>query len=171
MCITFAGMTVSAGWFTFASIMLKSTLAVSAALLLLATTGLNRIAHGLRAFFIPKLFVLQLVLTYRYISVLMEEVSRALTAYSMRSFRKGLHYSAWGSMPGHILIRSIDRAERVYAAMCLRGFEGEYRSGSITPLRLYDILFAVCWVLFFAAARLWNMPDTAGLFLQGVFFK
>ncbi|MGL4369005.1 MAG: cobalt ECF transporter T component CbiQ [Spirochaetota bacterium] len=159
--------TFSAGWFIFISIVVKSSLAVAAALLLLASTGIDRIAHGLRVFFVPRLFVLQLVLTYRYIGVLMEEVGRSLTAYSMRSFsRRGIGRSAWGSMPGHILIRSVDRAERVYSAMCLRGFDGEYHTGNVAPVRITDIVYLAAWLLFFAAARHWNLSSAAGYFLQ-----
>ncbi len=165
------GHLISSGWFTFISILLKSTLAVTSALLLFAVTGMNNIAHGLRVMFIPKLFVLQLVLTYRYIGVLMEEISRSLTAYQMRSFRKGLQFSEWGSMPGHILLRSIERAERVYAAMCLRGFDGEYNIGSLQPIRFSDIMNVIGWLLFFVSIRYWNVTQIAGTFIQGVITK
>ncbi len=161
--------TFSAGWFTFFSIIIKSTLAVTSALLLFSVTGINNIAFGLRSVLVPKIFVLQLVLTYRYIGVLMEELSRSLTAYHMRSFRKGIQFTEWGSLPGHLLLRSIERAERVYTAMCLRGFNGEYNIGRIQPFKVFDAVFAAAWIIIFISIRHWNIPQITGKLLQGVF--
>ena len=83
------------GWFTFASIVIKSSLTVTAALLLIATTGMDKLGLALRLFRIPKIFVLQLMLTYRYISVLLEEFSKTILAYSLRApGQKGIHFSS-----------------------------------------------------------------------------
>ena len=37
--------------------------------------------------------------------------------------QKGLHYKAWGSLIGNLMLRSIDRAQVVYESMELRGFD------------------------------------------------
>lgn len=76
---------MSRGWITFASILLKSLLTITAALILICTTGMDKLAAGLRMLKVPRLFVLQLLLTYRYISVLIEEVSRSIRAYKLRA--------------------------------------------------------------------------------------
>lgn len=163
------GLTLSRGWITFFSIFLKCLLTVSAALLLIATTGMDKLASALRMLRIPRLFVLQLLLTYRYISVLMEEVSRILMAYSMRSpQQKGIHRRVWGSLTGQLILRTFERAQRVYIAMCLRGFTGEYNTGRYRRFTIRDMAYLVGWSLFFALVRIYNIPMLIGSLLTGV---
>lgn len=164
-----AGREFSRGWVTFLSILLKSGLTVTAALLLIATTGMDRLAGALRILKVPRVFVLQLLLTYRYISVLMEEVARTLRAYSLRAPKqKGVHRSAWGSLAGQLLLRTFDRAQRIYEAMCLRGFSGEYHSGEINIICRWDWAYLGGWVVFFILARTYNLPLLIGSLLTGV---
>lgn len=163
------GTEISRGWVTFLSLLIRSGLTVTAALLLIATTGMDRLGGALRMLKIPRIFVLQLLLTYRYISVLMEEVARTLRAYSLRApGQKGVHRSAWGSLAGQLLLRTVDRAQRIYEAMCLRGFTGEYRTGGFKQIRVWDLAYLAGWVLFFAAARIYNIPMLIGSFITGV---
>lgn len=157
------------GWITFFSLLIRSVLTVTAALLLIATTGMDRLGGALRMLKIPRIFVLQLLLTYRYISVLMEEVSRTLRAYSLRApQQKGVHRSAWGSLTGQLILRTFDRAQRIYEAMCLRGFTGEYRTGGFKEIGVWDLAYLAGWVLFFAAARVYNIPMLLGSLITGV---
>lgn len=164
------GIAFSQGWLTFLALLLKGILTVTAGLLLISTTGMNQIGAALRMLKVPKIFVLQLLLTYRYISVLMEETARMLRAYALRApGQKGIRPNVWGSFAGQLILRTFDRAQRVYEAMSLRGFSGEYRTGNSTALRLSDVVFAVGWVLFFAAARIFNLPLLVGsLFTGGI---
>lgn len=163
------GITLSKGWLSFLSICLKCLLTVSAALLLIATTGMDRLSNALRMLRIPKLFVLQLLLTYRYISVLMEEVSRVLRAYSMRSpQQKGIHYKVWGSLTGQLILRTFDRALRVYQAMCLRGFEGDYNTGAASRITTGDMAYLTGWGLVFALVKIYNIPVLLGNLMTGV---
>lgn len=163
------GREISRGWVTFLSILLKSGLTVTAALLLIATTGMDRLAGALRMLKIPRIFVLQLLLTYRYISVLMEEVARTLRAYSLRApEQKGVHRSAWGSLAGQLLLRTFDRAQRIYEAMCLRGFTGEYHTGGYGKIKVGDWAYLLVWVSFFIAVRFFNIPLLMGSLVTGV---
>lgn len=163
------GLTISRGWITFFSVFLKCILTVSAGLLLIATTGMDRLASALRILKIPRLFVLQLLLTYRYISVLMEEVSLIWRAYSMRApQQKGIHRRVWGSLIGQLILRTFERAQRVYQAMCLRGFTGEYNTGGHVRITVWDIVYLVGWSLFFAFVRIYNIPMLIGSLLTGV---
>ena len=163
------GLTISRGWITFLSVFLKCILTVSAALLLIATTGMDRLASALRMLKIPRLFVLQLLLTYRYISVLMEEVSLIWRAYSMRApQQKGIHHRVWGSLIGQLILRTFERAQRVYRAMCLRGFTGEYNTGGHIRVTARDLAYLAGWSLFFALVRIYNIPMLIGALLTGV---
>lgn len=163
------GLVLSAGWITFLSIFIKCGLTVVAALLLIATTGMDRLAEALRMLRVPKIFVLQLLLTYRYISVLSEEAARMLRAYALRSpQQKGVHRSAWGSFAGQLLLRTFDRAQRVYQAMRLRGFAGEYNTGEAAKIKAADLIYLSAWGGFFAAARIYNIPVLIGSLFTGV---
>lgn len=163
------GVTISRGWATFFSILIKCVLTVTAALLLIATTGVDRLAGALRMLKIPRLFVLQFLLTYRYISVLVEEVVRMLRAYSLRApEQKGIHRSVWGSFAGQLILRTFERAQHVYQAMCLRGFTGEYNTGGNAGFKAADLVYLSGWVLFFAMARIYNIPMLIGLLITGV---
>lgn len=167
-----AGMEISRGWVTFLAIFIKGGLTVTAALLLIATTGMDRLAEALRMLKIPRLFVLQLLLTYRYISVLMEEVATTLRAYSMRApHQKGIQRSVWGSLAGQMLLRTFDRAQRVYQAMCLRGFTGEYMTGSNKKLKVGDLLYLALWGMFLIMLRAYDLPRLLGSLFTGVIMR
>ncbi|MFR1708240.1 MAG: cobalt ECF transporter T component CbiQ [Clostridium sp.] len=159
---------ISMGWIMFLSIFIKSTLTVMASILLIATTGMDKLAMALRMLKVPKIFVLQLLLTYRYISVLMDEVFRMINAYALRApGQRGIHLSKWGTFLGQLILRSFDRAERVYQAMELRGFKGEYNSGNIRKLGIMDFVYLSAWSSFFIIARIYNISMLLGSMFRG----
>ncbi len=162
------GHTVSSGWLIFASIVIKGSLAVSSALLLMATTGMEGIALSLRMLRVPRIMVLQLLLTYRYLSTLLEEGARIMQAYSFRSLSTvGVAAKAWGSLLGQVLLRTIDRAQRIYDAMCLRGFNGEYVPGKGRRAGIADPIYLLAWGAFFVLSRVFNLPLYLGCLLTG----
>ncbi|MEQ8201806.1 MAG: energy-coupling factor transporter transmembrane component T, partial [Syntrophomonadaceae bacterium] len=63
--IGFLGLDISRGWLTFLSIFIKCILTVAAGVLLIATTGMEELGAALRMLRVPRIFVLQLLLTYR----------------------------------------------------------------------------------------------------------
>ena len=157
--VVLGGVAFSRGWITFLSIFIKCGLTVAAGIILIATTGMDRLAVALRMLKVPKIFVLQLLLTYRYIAVLIEEFSRMIRAYSLRApGQKGIHRSLWGSFAGQLILRTFERAQRVYEAMALRGFAGEYHAGNIAKPGFGDLAYFAGWSLFFIAARIYNLP-------------
>lgn len=167
--ISIGNLFISRGWITFLSIFIKCGLTVAASILLIATTGMDKLAVALRMLRVPKMFVLQILLTYRYIYVLIEEIYRMLRAYSLRAPRqKGIHISAWGSFTGQLLLRTFDRAERVYQSMNLRGFTGEYNTGNNFKIRYKDFIYLLVWSLFFIIARIYNIPMIIGSLFVGV---
>lgn len=157
------------GWITFASIMIKCGLTVTTGLVLVATTGLDKIAQALRTLKVPSIFVLQLLLTFRYISVLIEELARMVRAYSLRGpGQKGVGLKDSGSFAGQLLLRTFDRAQRVYDAMRLRGFNGEYYSSGKSNVEFKHIMYLILWSLFFIVARLYDIPAFLGWLIEGV---
>jgi len=81
-------------------------------------------------------------LTYRYTGVLLNEAYSMNIAYSLRSpNRKGIEMRDMGSFLGQLLLRSFDRAERVYNAMKCRGYAFGYIPQYNRKLTIHDIVF------------------------------
>lgn len=148
------GMTVTGGMVSMLTLMLKGLFSMSAAYLLIVTTTMDDICHALRCLRVPAIMVTVLMLVYRYLVVLLKETSRLRAAYAMRApGQKGIHFKVWGSMVGQLLLRSIDRAEIVYASMQLRGFQGEFQPRHDTPPRWSDYLYTLAWIVLFFVIR------------------
>lgn len=145
---------VTRGQVTLVSILIKSILTLSASLLLLMTSGIEKLAVALQSLKVPRIFILQVLMTIRYISVLTEELSRMLRAYFLRApGQKGLHHSVWGVLSGQLLIRTFERANRVYQAMVLRGFSGDFHAGPPSPWLVRDTSFVAVWLIYFLSLR------------------
>ena len=94
----------------------------------------------------PQILVTVLLLIYRYLVLMLKEADRITQAYMLRApGERGIKKSAWGSLAGQMLLRSMDRAQRVYESMMLRGFRGEFfLRGSFVPL-WQSVLYGVIW--------------------------
>ena len=117
---------------------------------------MEKLCYAFRLLHIPKAMVTQFMLTYRYITVLLEEVNRITQAYSLRApNQKGVHFRVWGSLAGQLLLRSMDRASAVYESMLLRGYQGEYQYlQEQVRLRWQDAAYFIFWVGIFVLFRL-----------------
>lgn len=159
---------VAGGWLSFASILMRFILTVGAALVLVACTGLYRLGAGLAQVGVPRVLVVQLLFLYRYLFVVTEAGANMARAVALRSAgRRAPSLRVYGSLIGHLLLRSLDRAERVYRAMAARGFEGDIRLLRRPAWRWTDGVFVCGWLAFFAAARSWNLADGLGRWLTG----
>ena len=159
---------ISGGWLSFISIMLRFVLTVSVALTLIACTGIHRLGTGLERMCVPRVFVVQLLFLYRYLFVVADEGARMLRSLELRSAGpNSLRLRVYGSLVGHLLLRSMDRADRVYRAMVARGFNGEIRVLRQAPFCLTDWVFTGGWTAFFIIARRWNLADALGRMLAG----
>lgn len=158
---------IAGGWLSFASIMLRFVLTVSAALILLACTGIHRLCAGMERLGVPRVFAVQILFLYRYFFVIGAEALRMWRGVQMRSTdRPTLPLKTYGTLIGHLLLRSMDRAQRVYRAMVARGFDGEVRVRRPTTPGWREAIFVAGWTAFFVAARLWNLADLLGLWIM-----
>lgn len=159
---------IAGGWLSFFSIVLRFLLTAGTALILVACTGMNRLCAGMEQLGVPRLFAVQLLFLHRYLFVIADEATRMLRSLRLRSAGSGApSLSIYGSLTGHLLLRSMDRADRIYQAMASRGFDGSIRFLQRDRFRLTDALFILGWTLFFAIARCWNLADSLGLLLTG----
>lgn len=165
----FGNFSLIGGWLSYITLIIKSLLTVVSALLLISTTGIEKIIQAMSQIKISKIIVMQFLLTYRYISVLLEEITNIWTAYSLRApAQKGIHYQSWGPLLGQLLIRSYDRAQRIYNGMVLRGFNGDFYRLNNNKLLFKDITYGVLWILFFLLVRFYNIPMLLGSITTGV---
>lgn len=108
--------------FTFA---MKGALAVMSAVLLICTTTIEGVCQGLQTMRLPDTLITMFLLMYRYLYVLQKEAGQIWEAYSLRApGQKGIHWKAWGSLVGMLLLRSMERAQEIYHSMQMRGFDG-----------------------------------------------
>lgn len=160
---------VSGGWVSFVSILLRFLLTASAALVLTATTGFLGVCVALRKLRVPDVFVTQLLLLYRYLFVLGEEVLRMGQARRLRSRgRRGMGLTVYGQMLGQLLLRTVARAQRIYLAMKCRGFDGEVRVTRRLRFGRADLIFLAVWSGLFVFFRVIDVPGLLGRLVEGV---
>jgi len=167
--IRLAGIEVSGGWVSFASILTRFILTVGVALTLIAVTGFNAVCMALEKLGAPKVFVVQLLFLHRYMFVLVDEAARIFRARALRSFGgEGTGIKSYGSLVGQLLLRTLDRAQRIYLAMSCRGFEGQIRI--MRPLRFgpREIGFIFGWSAIFFLMRFYNLPVLIGRAMTGL---
>lgn len=149
-----AGITVTAGMVSMLTLMVKGIYSVLASYLLIATTPIEKICHALRLLHVPVVIVTQILLTYRYIRLLLNEARRMIQAYSLRApNQKGVHFKVWGSLVGQLLLKSIDRADEVYESMLLRGYNGEFYYDTKISCRAGDYAYLAAWCTVFFCLR------------------
>ena len=78
---------VAGGWISFLSILLRFVLTVSAAIVLVAVTGIHSLCAALEKLGVPRALVTQLLVLYRYLFVLLDEAGRMDRARALRSLR------------------------------------------------------------------------------------
>jgi cobalt/nickel transport system permease protein len=158
-----SGVSITGGWISFISVVMKFILTVSTALILIATTSFPGICEALERLKLPKVFVVQLLFLYRYLFVLLEETLKILRAREARSFsKKGKDIKTFINLLSIMLLRSLERAERIYQAMLSRGFRGEIKVLKTHKLGKQDILFAVLSIINFYAFRKYNLAGLIG---------
>jgi cobalt/nickel transport system permease protein len=112
------------GMRVFLTVLMRSTLCLFTLILLANTTPFAELLRVLRRAGMPQLLVTVLALMYRYVFVLIDERERLQRARTSRSFSPRAHRSwhSMASMAAQLFVRSSERAERIYAAMCSRGW-------------------------------------------------
>ena len=160
--LQFGNLTVTGGMVSMVTLMLKGVFSLMASFLLIATTPIDSLCAALRRLHVPSLLTTLLLLTYRYIGVMLEEVGIMTEGYKLRApGQKGIHISAWGSFLGQLLLRSMDRAQELFDSMQLRGFRGEFFYANVPPCKFSGILYTIACVGMFLLARL--IPITSAL--------
>ncbi|MEJ2068850.1 MAG: cobalt ECF transporter T component CbiQ [Syntrophobacterales bacterium] len=125
-------------------ITLKSNAIIIALIALIATVPVVTLGQALHQMRVPDKLAHLLLFTYRYIYVFEQEYRRLVQAMKIRGFRPrtNLHtYRSYAYLAAMLLVRSFDRAERVFQAMLCRGFHGTFYSLKFFSWQLRDRLF------------------------------
>jgi cobalt/nickel transport system permease protein len=162
----FGSLNISAGWLSLLSILLRFSLTVGAALLLIATTGFPAICMAIVKLGVPRIFAVQLLMLYRYIFVLIEESIRMIRAYTLRSFsKKTIPFQVFKQFLGNLLLRTLDRAQRIHMAMLSRAFAGEIHIVRQFSFGMRETVYLISFTTIFTVLRFYDIADLIGKFI------
>ncbi|MEA2083869.1 MAG: cobalt ECF transporter T component CbiQ [Thermodesulfobacteriota bacterium] len=123
-----------------ALITLKSNAIFLFFIVLVATSTVAELGHGLEALQMPPKLCFLMLFTYRYLFVISSEYHRLARAAVIRCFNPGTNrhtYRTYAHLFAMTLVKSWNRSQRVRDAMLLRGFNGRFypmREQTITGL-------------------------------------
>jgi len=141
-------------------ITLKANAILLFTITLIGTTDVFALAHALFHLRFPRKLVYLTIFLYRYVGVLHEEYERLAHTVKARSFcpRTDLYsLRTYGNMVGMLFVNSYERSERIYQALTLRGFRGDFPMLTHFHLHRVDVLFAVFMALIILTRFvLWN---------------
>jgi len=131
------------GLLIFWNICVKAFLSVICLILLSSTTGFPDFLKGLERLRVPKIIIMVLSFMYRYLFLAADELMRMKQAKDSRTIRpkRFFELKVLSNLIGNLSIRSYDRGERVYLAMCSRGFSGRVKTLNELSLKQGDIIF------------------------------
>ncbi len=114
--------TTGPGWQTVA---LRGGLSLLTVLVFAAVTPFGALPGVLRRIGVPALLVTTMALMHRYLFVLVDETDRMRRARACRTLAKkqGLGWLLSAEVIGRLFVRASERAERIYLAMCARGWK------------------------------------------------
>ena len=159
---------ITGGVVSMLTLMIKGVFSLLASFLLIATTPVEEICLALRRLHCPSILTSLMMLTFRYISVMLGEVSVMTQAYSLRApGKKGIRFPAWGSFLGQLILRSSDKSQEIYDSMILRGFDGEFAFCAQKKFSKLSAPVALICALLIISVRVWNIPALLGrLFIR-----
>ena len=112
------------GWI-FLSVVIKTTLSILTMVLLANTTPFTELLEIMKRLRVPGLLVTTIALMYRYLYIVVDESARMRRARRARTFSRLPTYG-WANISAvlsRLFVRTNERSERTYAAMCARGWK------------------------------------------------
>ncbi len=151
--VTYSGLMV------LRNILIRAWLSILSLILLTSTTRMPDLLIGLEQLHMPRVMVMLLSFMYRYIFVLVDEVTRMKQARDSRNFggRRLWQIRTIGNMIGTLFIRAYERGERGYAAMVARGFDGHSRTLKRLRFKPADAYLGLTFTALVIFGRLINL--------------
>ena len=145
------------GWWQFWNMVVKAFIGIFSMSVLTATTRFPQLIQGFARLKVPEILLMLVSFTYRYVFVLVEEAARMKRARDARAYggRWIWQTKVIGQMIGTLFLRSYERGERVYLAMCSRGYNGTQTLWQKASSRFTrkDILFTFSSISWMIGAR------------------
>jgi cobalt/nickel transport system permease protein len=106
-------------------IAVKSSLCLLTVIMVSNTTPFSQILRVLKSVRVPALLITTIALMHRSLFVLADEAERMRRARASRTFTRGrrFQWQTLSSVVGQLFVRASERAERIYNAMCARGWK------------------------------------------------
>lgn len=143
-------------------IALKANAIVLTLMALVGSMEPTTLGHALSRLRVPGALVQLMLFMVRYIDVIHQEYAQLRTAMVCRAFRprSNLHtYRSYGYLVGMLLVRALDRSERIVGAMKCRGFTGTFVIWDDMKWHRRDTVFILCCVVALAGLCLWEFAD------------
>lgn len=124
---------------------------VSFAVLFTLTTRWGEVFSGLRTLFVPRIFVMTLSMTERYLFTflrLIQDMYRARKSRTIRPLPAAMERNWTASRIGVTFKKSLDMSEDIYNAMLSRGFHGDFRTVGRFRAKLIDYMWLVTVICF-----------------------
>jgi cobalt/nickel transport system permease protein len=124
---------------------------VSFAVLLMVTTRWSDILTGLRALFIPRVFLMTLSMTYRYLFLylrLVQDMYRARKSRTIHRQSASAERNWIASRIGFLYVKSVEMSNDVYRAMLSRGYHGDVISLNRFRAAPHDYLWLAGVIIF-----------------------
>jgi len=118
---------------------------------LVATMSASTLGHALAHLKVPDKLVHLMLFMVRYLDVISTEYKKMRRAMQARAFVMGTNRHTWksiGYLFGMLLIRSVERAERINDAMKCRGFCGRFYLNDEMKIGRLDIIFTSFFLCF-----------------------
>lgn len=125
-------------------------ISVSLAVVLTLSTRWMDFLRALRFFFVSKIFVVTLEMTYRYIFVLITAMEEMFLARKARDAGQSAHKEERrfvAAAVGGLFGKSLQMSEEVYWAMTARGYSGEIRLLQGSSLSWQDVIIVLLVIL------------------------
>jgi len=125
------------------NVLIKAYLSLLSMILLMASTRFINLIKAMRCLRLPKLVVMIFSFMYRYLFVLHDELTKMKYAKESRTMgdKRFFRIKVLSNMLGVLFIKSYERGESLYLAMCSRGFDGTIRTLDQDRLTKNDIFF------------------------------
>ncbi len=142
------------------SLFAKFVISLSFIILLSATTTMQAMLEGAARLHVPKLVVIVMGLTIRYLYVfalVYQKIQSAFAARCFNGFNRKLplkyRLTVIGNAAGSLFVRALDQGERTYTSMCCRGYSAAssayYAARPLHAAEWVFLLFGIGYLLLF----------------------
>ncbi len=138
-------MALPLGWERASFLLVRSLVCLVTMNSFLLTLPPHSFGIALKSLPVPAAIKANLLLAGQYLEILLDEVTRMQRSAQLRGLNGTLGWLRYTSaaMIGALYLRSLDRAERVYAAMVMRGYNGQLPvDATFRPKERFALLLA-----------------------------